>query len=185
MVREVKTERSCDLLVSPAEFVLMIKDSIKSFQTQVASVSKSAILMSEEDTKGQIVEQSALISEKQSEVNEAQQAVPQHLPPLPSRESPNGDTPQSLEVVAPPCIQEKNISTPNTPSSSSPSSLLHLKEAGRAYLLAGSYRESIESYTRYLECESMTNEELSIVNLNIGICYSKLKQPREALLYID
>jgi tetratricopeptide (TPR) repeat protein len=62
-----------------------------------------------------------------------------------------------------------------------------LSNIGNIYFKQGNYQRAIQSYVEALALERETNNRLSILNLvtNLGVAYTKAKQPIPALKYLD
>ncbi|KAL4484319.1 hypothetical protein ABPG72_006430 [Tetrahymena utriculariae] len=62
---------------------------------------------------------------------------------------------------------------------------LSAKEEGRSYLQKKEYEKAIQSYLKCLTFEEISNEELSILNLNIGICYMSKGNLEDSQKFIE
>lgn len=59
------------------------------------------------------------------------------------------------------------------------------KEEGKSYLQKKNYDKAIECYLECLTFKEVNVEELSILNLNIGICYMSKTKLEDAFLFIE
>jgi tetratricopeptide (TPR) repeat protein len=62
-----------------------------------------------------------------------------------------------------------------------------LNNIGNIYFRQGNYQKAVEYYMKALEIERENNNKLGVLNIvtNLGITFTKAKQPKQAQLYLD